>query len=100
MPREWLKPGQCCGIEKTATWFGPASVLYTGGDKEILCQLKGPARNPPKEIRVRFRHPQEKALAGVTVNGKRWTKFQGEWVSLPGDIGVVTVKALFSAGQP
>ena len=33
VPREWLRPGQRCGIERTATYFGPASVLYTGGDR-------------------------------------------------------------------
>ena len=100
VPREWLQPGRHCGMDKAATWFGPASVLYTGGDQEILCQIKGPTRNPPKEIRVRFRHPQEKVLAGVTVNGKSWKKFQGEWVTLPGDVGVAAVKATFSAGKP
>ena len=52
VPRSWLAPGKYCGIEKTATWFGPVSVLYTGGDREILCQLKGPTRNCPKEIRL------------------------------------------------
>ncbi len=96
VPREWLRPGQHCGIEKTATWFGPVSVLYTGGDKEITAQLKGPTRNPPKEIRLRFRHPQEKPLASVTVNGKPWKKFDGEWVALPGAIGVATVTATFA----
>ncbi len=100
VPRPWLQPGQSCGMEKAATWFGPVSILYTGGEREMLCQIKGPTRNPPRDIRVRFRHPQEKALAGVTVNGKRWTRFQGEWVTLPGDVGVVAVKATFSAGQP
>jgi hypothetical protein len=95
IPRDWLKPGTHCGIEKTATWFGPVSVLYTGGDNEILCQIKGPTRNPPKEIRLRFRHPTEAPIAGVTVDGKPWKKFAGEWVQLPGDIGVATVTASF-----
>jgi len=95
IPREWLASDKHCGIEKTATWFGPVSVLYTGGDREILCQLKGPTRNPPKEIRLRFRHPQDKPLTSVTVNGKSWKKFKGEWVTLPGEIGVVTVSARF-----
>jgi len=96
VPRDWLKPGKHCGIEKTATWFGPVSVLYTGGDQEITCQLKGPMRNPPREIRLRFRHPQEKSLASVTVNGKSWKKFSGEWVTLPGDAGAVTVGATYA----
>jgi len=46
VPRAWLKPGQRCGLERTATWFGLASVSYTGGEKEITCELQGPTRNP------------------------------------------------------
>ncbi len=95
VPREWLAPGKSCGIEKTATWFGPVSALYTGGDTTLLCQLKGPTRNPPREIRLRFRHPGEKSPAAVTVNGKPWKKFQGEWVTLPGDVGVATISARY-----
>jgi hypothetical protein len=31
----------------------------------------------------------------VTVNGKSWKKFQGEWLTLPGDIGVTTLTGSF-----
>ena len=95
IPRDWLRPGQQCGLERTATWFGPVSVRYTGGTGEIICRLEGPARNPPQTLRVRFRHPQEKSLARVTVNGKPWREFSGEWVTLPGDVGVAEVTAAF-----
>jgi hypothetical protein len=95
IPREWLAPGQRCGIERTATWFGPTSVLYTGGQNEITARLDGPRLNPPETIRLRFRPPKEKPLTSVTVGGKPWRKFKGEWVDLPGDIGVVEVKAAF-----
>jgi hypothetical protein len=93
VPREWLRPGQECGIERTGTYFGPASVLYKGGQDEITASLQGPQRNPPKEIRLRFRAPSGGALSSVTVNGKRWRHFTGEWVQLPGDIGAATVVA-------
>jgi hypothetical protein len=93
VPREWLKPGQKCGIERAATWFGPMSLLYTGGENEIKAALDGPRRNPPKAIRLRFRNPDSKSLSSVTVNGKEWKNFQGEWVLLPGDIGKATVTA-------
>ncbi len=96
IPREWLAPGQRCGIERTATWFGPTSVLYTGGQNEITTRLDGSRRNPPKTIRLRFREPNERPLTSVTVNGKSWEKFKGEWVDLPGDIGEAKVVARFS----
>jgi hypothetical protein len=91
VPRVWLEPGQRCGLERAATWFGPASVVYTAAQKETTVQLDAPRRNPPKVIRLRFRAPNERPLLAVTVNGKRWTQFKGEWVELPGDIGSVTV---------
>ena len=93
VPRDWLRPGQRCGLERAATWFGPASVRYTGGANEITAQVDGPRRNPPKALRLRFRAPGERAIASVTVNGQPWTKFQGEWVELPGNVGKATVVA-------
>ena len=93
VPREWLRAGARCGIERAATYFGPTSVLYTGSEHEITAQVKGPRRNPPKEIRLRFRHPQARPLASVTMNGRPWRRFNGEWVTLPGDSGVVEVIA-------
>lgn len=95
VPRVWLKEGQRCGIERTATYFGPTSVLFTGGQSEVTADLKGPKRNAPKEIRLRFRHPQERPIASVEVGGKSWQEFSGEWVRLPGNIGDVVVKARF-----
>jgi hypothetical protein len=97
VPREWLRAGQVCGIERTGTYFGPASVIYTGGDKRIMAKLENPRRNPPKTIRLRFREPGGRLLSSVEVNGKRWPHFKGEWVELPGDIGAATVVASYSS---
>ena len=57
IPRDWLKPGQKCGIENTATYFGNTSVIYQGGSNTITAHLQGPTRNPPSAIRLRFRTP-------------------------------------------
>jgi hypothetical protein len=97
VPREWLRAGQTCGIERTRTYFGPASVIYTGGDNEITAKLEAPRRNPPKTIRLRFREPGGRSLSSVKVNGKPWKKFKGEWVQLPGDVGAATVVAAYSS---
>jgi len=95
VPREWLKAGTSCGIERTATWFGPTSVLYTGGQDEITARLAAPRRNPPGRVRLRFREPRERVIASVTVNGKPWKKVSRDWVELPGDIGDAVVTARF-----
>jgi len=90
-----LKPGQRCGYERGQTYFGEMSVVYDGAKDQITAHFDGPTRNPPKHIRLRFREPNARVLLSVTVNGKPWLKFQGEWVELPGSIGSVTVQARF-----
>jgi hypothetical protein len=84
-----------CTLENAATYFGPASVRYTGGNDAITARLTGPQRNPPKAIRVRFRHPAQRPLRSVRVNDKDWPRFNGEWVELPGDIGEATIDARY-----
>ena len=96
VPREWLRAGQKCGIEQTATYFGKTSVRYEGGQNQITAQFDGPTRNPPKQVRLRFREPSGRSLKSVDVNGKPWQKFSGEWVELPGNIGQATLVAKFS----
>ena len=93
--RDWLKAGQSCGIERAATYFGPASILYTGGKDEITAQVEAPRRNRPRLVRLRFREPEGRPLTSVTVNDKAFSDFRGEWVRLPGDIGHATVVAHF-----
>ena len=95
IPREWLRSGQKCGLQRAATYFGPVSLLYTSAENRITAQLDGPRRNPPKQIRLRFRTPAEQTLASVTVNGKPWRKLDRDWVLLPGDIGAATIVANF-----
>jgi hypothetical protein len=82
VPRDWLKPGQHCGLKNARTYFGPMSVLYTGGDRQITAQVELPQRNPPKRIELRFRTPGEESIRSVTVNGKAWTRFHDDWVEL------------------
>ncbi len=93
IPRGWLKPGARCGLERAATYFGPMSVSYGATENEITARLDGPTRNPPSQIRLRFRAPSGQLPASITVNGKLWKKVSGDWVELPGKIGAATVVA-------
>lgn len=95
VPREWLRGGQQCGIERTVTYFGKASVRYAGGQDQITAQLDAPTRNPPGQIRLRFREPNGRPLQSVDVNGVPWPKFNGEWVELPGNIGQASLVARY-----
>lgn len=95
VPRAWLADGRTCGLEHAATWFGPASITFTAGPGILTARLTGPTRNPPARIRLRFRDPRERSLAAVTVNGRPWTDFQADWVTLPGTIGQADIVARF-----
>ena len=95
IPREWLGSGQKCGMENAATYFGKTSIKYQAEPGKIVAVLDGPARNPPDEIRLRFRTPGEKPLKRVTVNGKAWKKLDGDWALLPGNIGKAEVVATY-----
>lgn len=96
VPREWLKPGQSCGIERAATHFGPMSLVYSAEENGVTARLDAPTRNPAKKIRLRFRTPEEQPVASVLVNGKRWRAFKEGWVELPGDIGRAEVRAVWN----
>lgn len=82
VPRDWLRPGQQCGLRNAHTHFGPMSLLYTGGDHQITCEVNLPRRNHPKTVRLRLRIPDELPIKSVTVNGKPWTQVQQDWVEL------------------
>lgn len=96
VPREWLQPGRRCGLERAATYFGQAGILYEAQPDAISARLQGPQRTPPRALRLRFREPAGRPLTAVTVNGQPWTEFRGEWVSLPGNIGNATVVGRFT----
>ena len=87
VPREWLKKGQSCGMERAATYFGQMSIVYEGGENEITARVELPKRNLPKAVRLRFRTPEEHGIKSVFVNGKEFPGFKGEWVDLPPELG-------------
>jgi len=50
----------------------------------IEVTFDGPGRNPPKEVYVRFRHPEGKKMTRCELNGKPYKNFdpEKEWVVL------------------
>jgi hypothetical protein len=97
VPRAWLRPGETAGVRYAHTHFGAVSLLYRADDSGVTAMLNGPVRTPPARIRLRFRLPDGKHIDTCTVDGRRWTDFEGEWVILPGDIRDATVRVLPSA---
>jgi hypothetical protein len=77
MPREWLENGKSIEIERAMTYFGEMGYKIKSevASGKITMTLQPPTRNIPESINVRFRHPQEKPVKKVLVNGKEWSDF-------------------------
>ncbi len=101
IPRYWLADGQHVGIERAASHFGQLSLRIEshasrGEISATLDRAAFPAQ--PKTMYLRLRHPEQKRIKEVLVNGKPHTRFDAdkEWVLLPGDTqGRVEVKARY-----
>ncbi len=87
LPRTWLADGQNPAIEQAATHFGPMTLRYeskaTSGS--IMAVVEPPTRRAPKQVLLRFRHPETKPIQRVELDGRPWSKFDPdkEWVELP-----------------
>lgn len=90
IPRYWLTDGREVAIERSATHFGLLSFRLKSAVAagRIEAVVEPPERNPPQEIRVRFRHPQAKPIRSVTLNGQPYDRFDAskEWVIIPGNV--------------
>jgi hypothetical protein len=90
LPRDWLRDGEVCGIERAPTHFGPMGLRIASHAAEsyIDVTLTPPDRNPPRRIFVRLRHPESSPLKSVIVNGAPHSDFdpQMEWIVLPGSL--------------
>ena len=100
LPRAWLADGGMPTIERAATHFGPMSLRFASqaASGQITAVLDPPTRRAPKNILLRFRHPDSQPMRRVTVNGKAWDRFDGkkEWVELGGLAGATTVAVSYA----
>ena len=91
IPRYWLRDGERLALRNAATHFGALSYEIRSKAKEgkIEMSLDPPTRNAPNEILVRFRHPENKPIRRVIVNGTEWRDFDSEKeeIRLPGNPG-------------
>ena len=99
IPREWLQKGKQVEVKNAPTYFGSVSFTITGENdsSEIAATIQLSQRNPPKELLIRFRHPSEKPVKQVTINGKPWKNYDvnKEYIKVPvpaGDKFIVIAK--------
>ena len=80
IPREWLEDGKFVKIDKAITYFGEMgfSIKSETSKDKITMSLDPPTRNAPEIVNIRFRHPQEKPIKKVLVNGEEWNSFDPE----------------------
>ncbi|HEX8984774.1 MAG TPA: hypothetical protein VF767_05060 [Bryobacteraceae bacterium] len=88
LPRYWLRDGESVAIRNASTYFGKLSyeIRSQAGAGKIAMTLEAPVRNAPRQIVVRFRHPDARPMRAVTVNGAEWRDFDAKAgdIRLPG----------------
>ena len=98
-PRSWLEQGKKIAIKNAPTFFGTVAyeIVSDVDNGKISATVEMPARNAPKEVILRFRHPKAAPIKSVTVNGKPWTEFNKdkETIALKGLTGNVAVTAQY-----
>jgi hypothetical protein len=72
-------------VKNAPTYFGPLSLTVNsqaapGG---IIATIAPPTRQRPQALVIRLRHPQEKPMRSVQVNGRLWQDFEGLLKLLP-----------------
>jgi hypothetical protein len=73
----WLEDGMKIEVQNAPTRFGPVgySIVSHVAQGHIDATIAPPKRNPPKQIVLRVRHPEGKAMKSVTVDGKSHADF-------------------------
>jgi len=98
LPRCWLAQGQRVALRRAPTQFGPLSFSLASRveDGEITAHVTPPPDHP--QIKLRLRHPARLSPVAVTVNGQRWTRFDGDVIDLGRPTRAVTVRARYEVG--
>src|SRR5690606_15449072 len=88
IPRAWLADQKKINVKEAPTYYGPVSFSAVGEDAagKIVMDLDLTETDPPESLVVRFRHPAEKPIKSVTVNGVPWPHLDvaKEWVEIAG----------------
>ena len=73
----WLKDGMTIAVQDAPTRFGPVSYRIAShvDDGYIEASIDPPRRTSAKQIVIRIRHPEDKAIRSVTVDGKPHAAF-------------------------
>jgi len=88
-PRRWLEDGKRIEVKRAPTYFGSLSMnVQSQVDQGRIRARLDLTRTQPQRLRaikLRLPHPARQPMREVTVNGKRWTRFDPvrERIELP-----------------
>jgi hypothetical protein len=94
LPRAWFAQRIPVELTGVCTLFGRVGVQYAPplADKKIIARVELGALRDSPQVLLRFRHPDKAAMREVRVNGRPWTRFEGEDVDITGLSGNVVVE--------
>lgn len=102
IPNQWLKEGMAVAVRRAPTRFGPVSYRITShvAAGVIEAVIEPPTRPSPQALVLRLRHPEEKPMQRVTVNGQPHLDFdpQKECIRLKPEGRPLMVRAEYTAG--
>lgn len=86
IPRSWLEDGKKLAVRDAPTEFGDVSMSIVSAVKSesILVKFSPPARHAPKSVKIRLRHPSDKAIRSVRIDGRAWDKFDRDSIDVSG----------------
>jgi hypothetical protein len=64
-------------------------------DGYIKAELSASVTKQPSAIRLKLRHPDQKKIKKVEMNGEKWKDFDGEIINLNPSGGDITVVAFY-----
>jgi len=98
--RNWLKHGMTVNVQNVPTNFGRAGYRITSAaDRGVIeATVDPPTASPPSRIVLRLRHPAERPIQTVTVNGRPHHEFdaKAETIRLEPGRGQLAIRVEYS----
>ena len=97
IPRAWLADGKTVKANQAPTRFGDVSFVITSQAKKgsISVKLTPPVRTAYGRIVITLRHPSFAPIKSVLLDGRKYTRFKGETVTLDGIKKPVTMQVAY-----
>jgi len=68
-PRAWFAAGKRFGVQRMASAFGPITYSIESDGASIKLSLDMPGGRAPDQVVIHLRHPGQRAIAGVRLEG-------------------------------